>query len=88
MAKNWSNRYQLAVRRLEQGHKVKTHPSDVVFFYDNPYSLSRTYVNCDLKSYASGTISKAKTYTPAIESLAKSIALRRKEPGMAETLYP
>jgi hypothetical protein len=37
-------------------HKAKTHPSDVVFYYDNPYRLSRTYVNCDLKSYARGSI--------------------------------
>jgi hypothetical protein len=34
----------------------KTHPSDVVFHYDEPYSLRRTYVNCDLKSYASKNI--------------------------------
>ncbi len=61
----------------QQGHKVKTHPSDVVFFYDNPYSLSRTYVNCDLKSYASGTISKAKI-TPGIASLAKSLGCAEK----------
>jgi hypothetical protein len=54
-------------------HKLKTHPSDVVFFYDNPYSLSRTYVNCDLKSYGTGTITKAKI-TPAIESLAKAVS--------------
>lgn len=39
-------------------HKVLTHPSDVVFYYDNPYSLSRTYINCDLKSYASNSITK------------------------------
>jgi hypothetical protein len=60
-----------------ESHKVKTHPSDVVFFYDNPYSLTRTYVNCDLKSYASGTISKAKL-TPSIESLARSLSCAEK----------
>lgn len=37
----------------QETHEVKTHPSDVVFWYDEPYSQSRTYVNCDLKSYAS-----------------------------------
>jgi len=58
-------------------HKVATHPSDVVFYYDNPYSLSRTYVNCDLKSYASDTISKAKL-VPAIESLARSVSCAEK----------
>ncbi len=58
-------------------HNVKTHPSDVVFFYNNPYSLSRTYVNVDLKSYATGSITKAKI-TPSIESLAKSVSCAEK----------
>lgn len=56
----------------EKAHNRKTHPSDVVFFYDNPYSLSRTYVNCDLKSYSSGTI-KAGAIGAAIESLAQAV---------------
>lgn len=38
----------------QEKHEVKTHPSDVVFWYDEPYSQSRTYVNCDLKSYDKG----------------------------------
>lgn len=59
------------------GHKLKTHPSDVVFYYDNPYALSRTYVNCDLKSYASGTITKS-AITPAIESLGRTLACAEK----------
>jgi hypothetical protein len=41
------------------GPKGKTHPSDVVFQYDDPYESKRIYVNTDLKSYAKGTI----TYT-------------------------
>ena len=32
----------------QEKHEVKTHPSDVVFWYEEPYSQSRTYVNCDL----------------------------------------
>lgn len=35
----------------KEKHKVETHPSDVVFYYDEPYSHTRTYVNCDLKSW-------------------------------------
>lgn len=58
-------------------HKTPTHPSDVVFYYDNPYSLSRTYINCDLKSYANGTITKSKL-APAIESLARSVSCAEK----------
>ena len=53
-------------------HAVKTHPSDVVFWYDNPYSLTRTYVNCDLKSYSRGSITTGRI-TSAIESLARSL---------------
>jgi hypothetical protein len=37
-------------------HEKKTHPSDVVFTYKEPYKNIRTYINCDLKSYASGSI--------------------------------
>lgn len=58
-------------------HNVKTHPSDVVFWYDEPYSQSRTYVNCDLKSYAKGSITTA-SMREAIESLAKAIECAEK----------
>ena len=51
-------------------HGVKTHPSDVVFYYDEPYSNTRTYINCDLKSYAQQSITSI-AIKGAIESLAK-----------------
>lgn len=35
----------------------KTHPSDVVFYYEHPYSGKTIYVNTDLKSYKSSSIS-------------------------------
>lgn len=54
-------------------HKKKTHPSDVVFWYDDPYSRTRTYVNCDLKSYASGSITVS-AMREAIESLSKALS--------------
>ena len=58
----------------DQGrHDVKTHPCDVVYYYDEPYSPVRTYVHCDLKSYAKGTIRPASVKS-AVESLAKQIA--------------
>lgn len=50
-------------------HKKKTHPSDVVFFYDNPYAHSTTYVTCDLKSYGKGSITSSKIQE-AVGSLA------------------
>jgi hypothetical protein len=57
---------------LKEDHGRKTHPSDVVFYYDNPYSKSRTYVNCDLKSYARGSI-KSGSIASAIESLGSAL---------------
>ena len=53
------------------------HPTDVVFFYDEPYSLHRTYINCDLKSYAKTSIKKNEV-KKAIESLARSIKCAEK----------
>lgn len=61
----------------QENHAVKTHPSDVVFWYDEPYSQSRMYVNCDLKSYAKGTIN-AGNIREAIESLAKALSCAEK----------
>lgn len=58
-------------------HGNKTHPSDVVFYYDEPYSQSRAYINCDLKSYAKGTIRVA-TIKEAIISLAKQVSCAEK----------
>lgn len=54
-------------------HKVQTHPSDVVFHYDEPYARQRTYVNCDLKSYAKSSITTS-AMRGAVESLAKQVA--------------
>lgn len=53
-------------------HGKKTHPSDVVFCYAEPYRQRTTYVNCDLKSYAKGTIA-ADAIRKSIESLAMAI---------------
>lgn len=54
-------------------HAVKTHPSDVVFYYDDPYSRNRVYVNCDLKSYAKSSITTS-AIGGALESLSKQVA--------------
>ena len=58
-------------------HGVDTHPADVVFFYDEPYTLKRTFVHCDLKSYAKATINAGNVHG-AIESPAKQIACAEK----------
>lgn len=58
-------------------HRVDTHPADVVFYYDEPYSQRRTFVHCDLKSYAKGSIT-ANAIQGAVASLAKQIACAEK----------
>lgn len=57
----------------EKEHGRKTHPSDVVFTYKEPYKNLRTYINTDLKSYSKGSISKS-SVGKALESLAKAVA--------------
>ncbi len=66
MNENWACEKQ-------EHHKVKSHPSDVVFYYDEPYAKQRTYVNCDLKSYAKSSITTP-ALRGAVESLAKQVA--------------
>ena len=54
-----------------------THPTDIVFYYDEPYSNHRTYINCDLKSYAASTIKKSEV-KKAIVSLSRALACLEK----------
>lgn len=56
----------------QEEHEKKTHPSDVVFTYKEPYSSNRTYLNVDLKSYAIESITPLKVQK-ALESLAMTI---------------
>jgi hypothetical protein len=58
-------------------HKSLSHPSDIVFYYDEPYTQARTYINCDLKSYAKGSITTG-AIRSAIENLARSVACAEK----------
>lgn len=41
-------------------HQKVTHPSDVVFYYVDPYEEELVYLNTDLKSYGESTIKKGK----------------------------
>ena len=61
----------------QEKHQAKTHPSDVVFYYEEPYSQSRSYINVDLKSYAKGTITVANVRS-ALESLARTLCCAEK----------
>jgi hypothetical protein len=56
----------------EEAHNAKSHPTDVVFFYDEPYSTVRRYIQCDLKSYGKDSI-KRNAVKDAILSLADQV---------------
>src|ERR1700735_5648342 len=53
-------------------HKEKTHPSDVVFYYDNPYARSTPYILCHLHSHAKVSITSSKSQE-SVANLALSI---------------
>lgn len=54
-------------------HMSQTHPSDVVFFYDEPYEEVTTYVQCDLKSYAAGSLGRSQV-EKALISLSNQVS--------------
>jgi hypothetical protein len=58
---------------INENHEKKTHPSDIVFSYQEPYLNSRTYLNCDLKSYSKKSINKISIKT-AIENLSMAVS--------------
>lgn len=53
-------------------HNKHTHPSDVVFYYTNPYENEIVYLNTDLKSYSNESISK-NSVELALNSLALAV---------------
>jgi hypothetical protein len=57
---------------VEKAHDKATHPSDVVFSYEDPYTDQRIYVNCDLKSYGKHSITKA-TIAGGLRSMAIAV---------------
>jgi hypothetical protein len=59
---------------LEKHHKkkgIKTHPTDAVFSYLDPYLGQQVYVNTDLKSYSSGSL-ESLDLTRSLRSLARA----------------
>lgn len=74
----WSARPLMDINwecRLDEKHKkkrFKTHPTDVVFHYRDPYTEREIYINTDLKSYASNSITKS-SVVKALNSLSQSI---------------
>ncbi|WP_422450450.1 MULTISPECIES: hypothetical protein [unclassified Endozoicomonas] len=57
---------------VTEHHCKKTHPADVVYYYDDPYSGKKVYLNTDLKSYKKGSITN-QSVNNALKSLAMSI---------------
>ena len=53
-------------------NKNPSHPVDVVFQYDDPYTIQRHYLLTDLKSYSKGSI-QAGSIKDAIKELSKAI---------------
>jgi hypothetical protein len=58
--------------KTTSGGKKLTHPTDVVFYYDDPYLGRKIYLNTDLKSYGQSSITPASLRT-ALKSLALSV---------------
>lgn len=56
---------------VTSGHKVATHPSDVVFSYDDPVDHSTIFLTTDLKSYSRQSITLTQV-KKALKSLAMS----------------
>lgn len=54
-------------------HYTKSHPTDVVFYYDEPYSTVRRYIQCDLKSYGKDSIKRTPVKN-ALLSLADQVS--------------
>ena len=57
---------------VSKHHNKKTHPSDVVFYYDDPYSGNVIYLNTDLKSYKKGSIT-TKSILNALKALSIAV---------------
>lgn len=59
-----------------RGQSKKTHPGDVVFYYDDPYLGKTIYLHTDLKSYKKDSISSTKV-REAFKSLCMTIDCAR-----------
>lgn len=53
-------------------HTNNTHPSDVVYYYNDPYTGKTSYINTDLKSYKKGSINNT-SIIKALNNLALSV---------------
>lgn len=61
-----------ATHKSSGGKAKATHPTDVVFSYQDPYAAARVHLLCDLKSYKGDSIT-ALSIRKALQSLAMSV---------------
>ena len=64
-------------------HEKKTHPSDVVFWYEDPYANQKIFLNTDLKSWKKETFAKPKI-RGEITSLCQSVECANISPAWTE----
>lgn len=60
--------------------KARTHPADIVFYYDDPYIPKRTYIHTDLKSYSSSTLSTFQL-SSALRSMGQTVDCANTSPS-------
>ena len=74
---NWGccMRSHLSEKQLKSDDPSKTHPTDVVFSYTDPYTNVVQYIQTDLKSYAKKTIESkhSKGILETVESLGQQV---------------
>jgi hypothetical protein len=63
-------------------HERPTHPSDVVFWYEDPYTNQKIYLNTDLKSWKRDTFTKSKIRGDLI-SLCQAVECANTSPSWA-----
>ena len=62
--------------RTPTDQQKKTHPADIVFYYEDPYTGCRTYLHTDIKSYAKDSIAPGKVRS-ALRSLCLTVECAR-----------
>ena len=68
-------------------HQKKTHPTDVVFTYEDPYENRSIFVQTDLKSYAKGSITSG-ALGAALRSLAMATDCTRRSEQWQDLFRP
>nr|WP_320166594.1 hypothetical protein [uncultured Methylophaga sp.] len=64
----------------KRGQRIKTHPGDVVFSYDDPYLGKKIYLHTDLKSYGKDSIN-SHTLRKALRSLCMTVECAQESAG-------